>query len=311
MTARIAAPNTHALYDPAWARAVVDQHYRRQFELYFDIVRYAADLALRALASAPGSIPHHMVLSVLFRQAIAASDAVGVLLKEGAVDQGHLQMRALVEARWGLHLALRDPEKWGRHIYVASLREQRFRAKRWISGTPEYEANLYERELRTNYGNADSISQAGELGPDYRFKNIIICPVCRRPLLASASRGKLGRYYGAYHCARSHARYAVSQRVLEPAVETFLSGLRLTKVFTAGLERVVVAAFRDARHANMELAAKASQTVRELEAERTSIVDAFARATSDAMRSELERKLASVEERVTAAKGVTLRARYL
>ena len=167
MTTRIAVPNTHALYDPNWARAIVDQYYRAQFGLYFDLVRYAADLTLRALASAPDGIPHHMVLSILFRQAIAAADAVGVLLQEGAIDQAHLQLRALVEARWGLHFALRDPEKWGRHIYVSSLREQRHRAKRWIRGTPEYDANLYERELRADYGSADSISQAGDIGPEH------------------------------------------------------------------------------------------------------------------------------------------------
>ena len=155
MALHLEPPNTHALLDPDWARGVVRLYYGAQLDLFRDIVRYAADLALRALTSAPDDVPNHMVIGVLFRQAMAAADAVGELLTAGAVDQAHLQMRALVEARWGLVYALRDPEKWGRHIYVSSLRENRYRARRWISGTLEYESGQYERELRTKYGSGD------------------------------------------------------------------------------------------------------------------------------------------------------------
>ncbi|MGH7718057.1 MAG: DUF5677 domain-containing protein [Steroidobacteraceae bacterium] len=156
MALSLGAPNTHALRDPGWARDVIRHYYAQQLDLHTDVVAYAADLALRALASAPDGIPHHMVISVLFRQAIAAADAAGELLRWGAVDQAHLQMRALIEARWGLIYALRDPDKWGRYIYVSSLRQNRYRARRWIVGTPEYKAAEYERELRAKYGSTDN-----------------------------------------------------------------------------------------------------------------------------------------------------------
>jgi hypothetical protein len=52
MPLHVETPNTHALFDPEWARDVVARHYRAQIELHREIVRYAADLALRALASA-------------------------------------------------------------------------------------------------------------------------------------------------------------------------------------------------------------------------------------------------------------------
>lgn len=40
--------------------------------------------------------------------------------------------------------------------------------------------------------------------PLYPYKNHVHCPICVRPLLGSASRGKLGKYYAAYHCNRGH-----------------------------------------------------------------------------------------------------------
>lgn len=143
------------MWDPSWARSAVHDHYASQLQLYRELVRYSADLALGALTSAPDGIPHHMVISVLFRQAIAATDAVSELLEAGAVDQAHLQLRGLMEARWGLIYALRDPDKWGRHIYVASLRENLNRMRQSIPGTDEYKRGEYERELHAKYGPSD------------------------------------------------------------------------------------------------------------------------------------------------------------
>ncbi|MFN2603994.1 MAG: DUF5677 domain-containing protein [Gemmatimonadaceae bacterium] len=155
---KLQVPNTHAIWDPAWARSVIREHYGEQLHLYQELLRFAADLALRALSSAPDNIPQHMIISVLFRQIIAAADAVGELLQAGAVDQAHLQLRALLEARWGLIHGLVDPEKWGRRIYVASQRENRARMRRLIPGTHEYNEAEYERDLRNNYGEQSDAS---------------------------------------------------------------------------------------------------------------------------------------------------------
>lgn len=40
----------------------------------------------------------------------------------------------------------------------------------------------------------------GARNMDFPYKRIVMCPECRKPLLGSASRGKLGKYYPAYHC---------------------------------------------------------------------------------------------------------------
>jgi hypothetical protein len=143
----IVTPNTHPIWDPDWAAGKLEKTHAEQIALGSELVRYGADLLLRALKSAPDDIPNHVLLAVLFRQAIAAFDGAIIGLKAAALGAAHMHARAQMEARWGLMLALQDPAKWGRHIYVASRREQRASAARLVPGTPEYDANAPSRAM--------------------------------------------------------------------------------------------------------------------------------------------------------------------
>ena len=118
--------NTHPVWDPPWAAGGVQERYHAQIELGQELVRYGADLLLRAIQSAPDTVSHHVVLSVLFRQELAAFEGAMLALEAAAIGAANVHARGQMEARWGLTLALADPDKWGRHIYVASLRQQRF-----------------------------------------------------------------------------------------------------------------------------------------------------------------------------------------
>jgi hypothetical protein len=139
--------NTHPLWDPAWATHKLEITHKRQIELGDELVRYGADLLLRALQSAPDDLPDHAVLCVLFRDAVAALDGCMHALKGAAVAAAHMHARGQLEAQWGLMLALQDPAKWGRHLYVASRREQRFRAACHVPGTQEYKAYTDARAM--------------------------------------------------------------------------------------------------------------------------------------------------------------------
>lgn len=143
----IEIPNTHPVWDPDWAVYKLQDTHAEQIALGKELVRYGADLLLRALQSAPDDLPNHVLLSVLFRQAIAALDGTMLALEVAAVAAAHLHTRAQMEARWGLMLALEEPSKWGRHLYVASRREQRVWTARLVPGTPEYEAYADSRAM--------------------------------------------------------------------------------------------------------------------------------------------------------------------
>jgi uncharacterized protein DUF5677 len=132
-------PNTHPIWDPDWAAGGVQERYQPQIALGKELVHYGADLLMRALQSAPDDVPNHVILAVLFRQALAAFDATMVGLESAAMASANIHARGQMEARWGLKLALADSRRWGRHLYVASLRQQRIWAARLIPGTTEYQ----------------------------------------------------------------------------------------------------------------------------------------------------------------------------
>ena len=122
------------------------------------------------------------------------------------------------------------------------------------------------------------------------YKHVVACPRCRKPLHASASRGKSGTYFAAYHCARTHTRYSMPQPKMDSAVRAFLSTLRLSKPFWEDFQELYTGVFNDAKTGWTETQAAVARNVESKQRRLTEIAEAFLAATSDAMRSELDRK---------------------
>ncbi len=137
----------------------------------------------------------------------------------------------------------------------------------------------------------------------FPFKNVVLCPRCMKPLTASFSRGKSGKRFGAYHCARKHRRYAVPKRILEPVFRTYIDGLGMAPNFAPVFEEEVVAVFRREERNAESARGHAKHLVAELEEQSARLATAFELATAPAMRRELERKLVAVEERLEVARG--------
>jgi site-specific DNA recombinase len=67
----------------------------------------------------------------------------------------------------------------------------------------------------------------GVRNPDFPYKKFVMCPECNKPLLGSASRGKSGKYYPAYHCNKRGHNFRVSKQDLEDSVLSFISGIKI------------------------------------------------------------------------------------
>ncbi len=68
----------------------------------------------------------------------------------------------------------------------------------------------------------------GKRNTTFPYKKYVLCPECNKPLYGSASRGKSGKYYPAYHCDKRGHKFRVSKADLEACVDTFISGLQIT-----------------------------------------------------------------------------------
>ncbi len=66
--------------------------------------------------------------------------------------------------------------------------------------------------------------------PNYPYKPFVLCPICRRPLLGSANRGKSGEYYAAYHCNRGHY-FRIPLRTFNETIENFCKKIKFNEEF--------------------------------------------------------------------------------
>ena len=71
-------------------------------------------------------------------------------------------------------------------------------------------------------------TEKGKRSADFPYKQFVVCPQCRKPLLGSYSRGKSGKRYGSYHCNKRGHYFRVRKEDLEEKVNQFFASVRLS-----------------------------------------------------------------------------------
>ena len=80
----------------------------------------------------------------------------------------------------------------------------------------------------------------GTRNKDFPYKRAVMCPHCRRPLFGSASRGRLGKYYPAYHCNKRGHYFRVPQGKFNEVVTRFIKNIELPDGYAKALTKVVI-----------------------------------------------------------------------
>jgi DNA invertase Pin-like site-specific DNA recombinase len=137
--------------------------------------------------------------------------------------------------------------------------------------------------------------------PDYPFKNVILCPRCRKPFMGSASRGRSGERFPAYHCSRGHRRVARGKAVFDKAVSTYINSLCIGWPMAGILVQALVQRFHEREAEHEEAVAAMQRTVADLEIEKAEAVRAFKAAGSRSMRDALEADVGRLDAEIAAA----------
>lgn len=74
--------------------------------------------------------------------------------------------------------------------------------------------------------------------PDYPYKRQVLCPICRRPVLGSASKSKSGRHISRYHCSRGHKYWSVNLKIFNETIEMFVKRVRFSDDFIEKFTRI-------------------------------------------------------------------------
>lgn len=65
--------------------------------------------------------------------------------------------------------------------------------------------------------------------PEFPYKKFVLCPECRGTLLGSASRGKTGKYYPAYHCSNKRSLFPVPKDQMDERILQFISRIKVNQ----------------------------------------------------------------------------------
>ncbi|QQG40545.1 MAG: recombinase family protein [Candidatus Levyibacteriota bacterium] len=99
--------------------------------------------------------------------------------------------------------------------------------------------------------------------PDYPYKRYVLCPTCRYPLYGSASRGRNGTRYPAYHCNKRNHYFRIPAETFEQTIKNFVSRVKVTQEGVEKLKQRVLSKWQD----NLTIGQRDVQTIDEKIAE--------------------------------------------
>lgn len=80
--------------------------------------------------------------------------------------------------------------------------------------------------------------------PMYPYKREVLCPICRNPLLGSASKGKSGNHFPAYHCGRKiggqRHNFRVKYKEFNETIENFVQNVKFDDAFAARFRQIAL-----------------------------------------------------------------------
>lgn len=74
---------------------------------------------------------------------------------------------------------------------------------------------------------------------NYPYRRVVLCPHCSGPFTGSASRGRNGKTYMAYHCDRGEHYFRIPKQRFDSTVEDFVSSISITPEYVESLLRAV------------------------------------------------------------------------
>ena len=73
----------------------------------------------------------------------------------------------------------------------------------------------------------DEKAKKGVRNDEFAYRRFVACPTCHNPLLGSASRGKMGKYYAAYHCSNHGHYYRIPKQEFEDTIRQFVKNITI------------------------------------------------------------------------------------
>ena len=156
-------------------------------------------------------------------------------------------------------------------------------------------------EVLYDYNPEKVVHRRTRNNPLFPYKNVIVCSLCKKPFFGSSPKGKSGKYFPTYHCARGHTYVGIKKAIFDSAVEAFINQLRFAPDIGNSLRAVLLDRYRERQSQLVQQASDVGYSVAELEAQKAQALRAFIAANSDSVRTDVEREMERLTKEIGQA----------
>ncbi|HEY5442268.1 MAG TPA: recombinase family protein [Candidatus Saccharimonadales bacterium] len=139
----------------------------------------------------------------------------------------------------------------------------------------------------------------GAKNPDFPYKRIVMCPECKKPLYGSASRGRHGKYFPAYHCDHRGHYFRKTKQEFDQTIENFVKCLQVSPAYIDALMDAVSGAFDKQQLTVFKDTATIEQRITELNKQVRIAVDKIKLVSSSAAIKYLEGDIMKLEAEIS------------
>jgi site-specific DNA recombinase len=135
---------------------------------------------------------------------------------------------------------------------------------------------------------------------NFPYRRFVLCPECEKPLLGSASRGRNGKYYPAYHCSNHGHYFRVSKDELEDQVAEYVKQFIVPRERVADVMSLVRELYEKHREAAMEELQSIDERIAALQTESEMVINKLKVLSNQTALQYLEQDLERIEKQVAA-----------
>ncbi len=156
------------------------------------------------------------------------------------------------------------------------------------------EIKLLKRKPAARYLNAYGAKSA-----EFAYRKFITCPDCKHILLGSASKGKMGKYYPAYHCNKQGHYFRVPKQEFEDTVKSFVKNIRLTPEYVEAVTKAVIDEWDKRQKEEQDKQVDYDARITELQKEAQAIVDRIKILSSEIAIKSMEDELVKIDAQMS------------
>ena len=142
----------------------------------------------------------------------------------------------------------------------------------------------------------DHLKNKQVYNPDYPYKQVVACPKCGKTLSGSATRGKLGKHYPAYHCSRDGHYFRVPKPEFDKTIEDFVRAITIKPEYVDDVIAAIAELWRERQTRQIDANRQRLEHRDSLQSQIKATVDRMCIVTSETALKYLEEDIVSVEK---------------